>query len=122
MQPNPYKATSSFKSVVATECFARGGARWGQSFRKAANASWPLATLRITPYDLEIEIKLWPIVRRFQFTRNEVVTLKKRRGLVSVGVQIEHARSDYPPFILFWSFQRKRLLATAEAAGYLISD
>ena len=71
---------------------------------------------------LELEMNLWPIVRRFHFTRKEVAALRKRRGLISVGVQIEHARPDYPPFILFWSFQRKRLLATAEAAGYLISD
>jgi len=42
--------------------------------------------------------------------------------MLSFGVQIEHTKAKYPPFIVFWSFTVDRLLADAELAGFPISS
>jgi hypothetical protein len=112
---------------MADEAFVEyietGGLRWGHDYANGANATWPFAQLRITPVGLEIDLNLWPfLVRHFEFSKAQVKAIIKKRALFSVGVQIEHLRSDYPPFILFWSFHRRQLLEAAVAAGFRISN
>jgi hypothetical protein len=100
-----------------------GGLRWGDSFWQAANVTWPLATLRMNTAALEVRLGLWPVfLRRFTFTRSDVTALRPCSGIISSGVQIEHTKANYPPFILFWSFAPARLLADASAAGYPVSN
>jgi hypothetical protein len=103
--------------------FERGGLRWGRTFWMAgSNATWPFATLRLTPEILQIEVGVWPLKRTFVFAQSEVKTFRRRWGLFSVGVQIEHGKLDYPPIIVFWTFHSRRLLAAAQAAGYSIQE
>jgi hypothetical protein len=103
--------------------FERGGLRWGHSFwMYRYNATWPLAALRLTPNILEIEVGVWPLKRTFVFTKSEVKAFRRRWGLFSVGVQVEHGKLDYPPVIVFWTFHSRRLLAAAQAAGYPIHE
>lgn len=65
----------------------------------------------------------WPLFTdHFFFAKNEVSLLRPYCGFFSGGVQIEHMRGDYPPFVVFWSFEAARLLADASAAGFLISN
>ena len=99
-----------------------GGLRWGQSFWNAANATWPFATLQIGRDGIELRMILWPFSQRFTLKRHEVECLKTRRGLFSFGVQVEHRKREYPPFILFWSFSPKTLLSSAQGAGYRIAE
>jgi hypothetical protein len=72
---------------------------------------------------LEVRLGLWPVfLRRFTFTRSDVTALRPCSGIISSGVQIEHTKANYPPFILFWSFAPAILLADASAAGYPVSN
>ena len=98
-----------------------GGLRWGISYSHSKNASWPFATWLLRPDALEVQVHVWPFVaNHFIFARKEVISLRLYRGFVSRGVQIEHVRRDYPPFVVFWSFGSGRLLEEAEAAGFAI--
>jgi hypothetical protein len=103
--------------------FERGGLRWGRTFWvHFSNATWPLATLRLTSETVEIAAGVWPLKRTFVFAPGEVKNFRKRQGLFSVGVQIEHRKLEYPPVIVFWTFHCRRLLAAAQAAGYAIQE
>jgi hypothetical protein len=100
-----------------------GGLRWGESFWQAANVTWPFASWKLSSDSLEVTLGLGPFfVRRFSFARTEVKVLRPCHGIISSGVQIEHLKANYPPFIVFWSFTVDRLLADAESAGFPISN
>lgn len=58
----------------------------------------------------------------FEFARAEVRQLRRKRGLFSSGMVIEHAKSDYPPFILFWTFRYNKLAETLRRLGYDVED
>jgi hypothetical protein len=109
---------------MSTEYFERGGLRWGQSFwTSASNATWPFATLRITPETVDLHASAWPLVdEHFSFAATDIRVFRRRRGIISVGVQLEHTRADYPPSIVFWTFHSRRLLAAAQAAGYQVRE
>ena len=96
----------------------RGGLRWGASFWRASNATWPFATLQATAMTLDIFVGIGPLGRSFAFSRLEVERVALRRGLISTGLEVSHGRSDYPPFILFWTFQPGRLLAELSQLGW----
>jgi hypothetical protein len=98
----------------------RGGLRWGRSFWGGSNATWPFATLHLTPERVEVRVNAWLLRDTFVFTRADVKSFCKRRGLFSVGVQIDHQRPNYPPVIVFWTFHCRRLLAAAQEAGYTV--
>jgi len=100
----------------------RGGIRYGASlWRYSVNATWPFATLDATADALRIAVGLGPMKRRFTFSRAEVDSVGLTSGLFSVGLQVHHSRSDYPPFILFWTFAPDRLIAAFDKLGYRIS-
>lgn len=100
-----------------------GGLRWGRSFILAMNASWPLAKLEATRDAIRIEMSFLGMMRRrFEFARADIRALRRRSGLMSVGLQVEHARSDYPPFIVFWTFRYPTLKARLEQLGYAVLE
>ncbi len=100
-----------------------GGLRWGQSLWRGLNVSWPFATLRASRDDLRIEmsfLKMWR--HAFQFARSDIRALRKTSGVFSVGLRVEHDRTDCPPFILFWTFRYLTLKARLEQLGYEVLD
>jgi len=103
-----------------------GGLRWGDSFWQAKNATWPLATWLVRPGMLKVDLPLfdfWPVFRvHFSFTPQDVHCLRLYRGMLSRGIRIEHCQRDIPPFVVFWSFSTKRVLANAGAAGFRINE
>jgi hypothetical protein len=107
---------------MGEEYFERGGLRWGRSFWWGANATWPFATLRVTREAVEVRVGGWPLHRRFVFAPEEVRCFRRRAGLFCTGVQIDHERHDFPPFILFWTFHYLRLCAAVQALGYEVRD
>jgi hypothetical protein len=103
------------------EYHQRGGLRWGKSlWRGSSNATWPFATLRATAQALSIAVGLGPLKRRFTFSRAEVDSVCLTRGLFSAGLQVQHSRPDYPPFILFWTFAPGRLSTALAKLGYSV--
>jgi hypothetical protein len=100
-----------------------GGLRWGESFWGATNATWPFATLHASKDGLRIDLsvlRLWR--RRFELTLSDIQALRKKRWLFSAGLLVEHSRSDYPQFILFWTFRYSTLKTRLNQLGYTVFD
>ncbi len=96
-----------------------GGLRWGRSFMWAMNASWPFAKLRASHDRICIEMSFLGLMRKqFDFTRSDIRKLRRRSGVMSVGLLVEHSRAEYPQFILFWSLRFPTLKARLERLGY----
>ena len=71
-----------------------GGARIG-----FLNATYPFAVLS---GDADA-INLSCLGRAYHFPRSGIVRLSRHRGLISVGLRIEHDQDSLPNFIVFWS-------------------
>jgi hypothetical protein len=100
-----------------------GGLRWGQSFGGALNATWPLATIHVSADHLRLSVSVWKLWKRsFDFERVEVRQIRRKRGLFSVGVVVEHGNPEYPPFILFWTFRYKILCGALRRLGYEVTE
>ncbi len=76
-----------------------GGARIG-----FANATWPLATLIVTKYRLDINAT---IVGNCSFTTNDIISIEPCSGLFSKGIKINHRVEAYKnKEIIFWTNQK----------------
>jgi hypothetical protein len=102
----------------------RGGLRYGTTYWKnRVNATWPFAVLSFTAETLEVQVSLGSLFKRkFVFDRSEITVLRRRDGLISRGVQIEHTKPEWPKVIVFWSFHPHRLLEVAATMGYPIKE
>jgi hypothetical protein len=101
------------------EYVERGGLRWGQSFARAANVTWPFATIGISRERVRLIVKFWNILNTtFEFEKAELEAILRRRGLFSISAQFHHRKAEYPPFILFWTFREKTLVAELRRMGY----
>lgn len=98
-----------------------GGLRWGSTFLRAMNVSWPFARLHASQDEIRIDIS-FPWERTFRFSRREIRTLRRTRGWFSIGLRIEHEHADYPPWVLFWTFRYRTLKAALERLGYAVLD
>ena len=102
-----------------------GGLRWGASYWKGTNASWPFARLRVTPETISVSIDMVGFgSENFVFTRAELTRIKKKKGILpfSTGIIFEHTNSSYPPFILFWTLRYARLRAELLRFGFSIAE
>ena len=100
-----------------------GGLRWGLGFWTGVNVSWPFAHLVASSERVQIRMSLLGIWSRvFNFSRHEIKSIKRKHGLWSVGIVIEHTKMDYPPFILFWTFNYRSLKEAMAKLGYDIID
>ena len=125
MEPNPYQTPSETGYLAPESQKERGGLRWGESYWSAKNVTWPFATLTIRREYLEVD-SAFPFPfgifdANFIFAPKEVSALRLYRGFFSRGIQVDHLRRDYPPFIVFWSFGASRVLTAAGAAGFTIA-
>ena len=100
-----------------------GGLRWGETLYRGMNASWPFAKLHASRDQIRIEVSLFWVWRRtFKFSRADIRALRRTSGTMSVGLRVEHERFDYPPFIVFWTFQYPTLKARLGELGYEVLD
>ena len=96
----------------------RGGGRIGYSYWRASNATWPFASLTVTPQTLTLKV----LMKQYTFERETIRQLKRYRGILSTGLQIVHIRKDYPPFIVFWAFGFGVLKSELQRLGYSVED
>jgi hypothetical protein len=100
-----------------------GGARCGRGFMFGMNFTIPFACLHISKDSMVLSVSLFGIWRRtLTFQRSDIRQLRWKRGLFSLGLQIEHSISSYPPFVLFWASDRKTLTEGLRGFGYEISN
>jgi hypothetical protein len=88
--------------------------------------TWPFATLTVSADQLQIKsapgFPFGVFDANFVLVHKDVISLRLYRGILSRGIQVEHLRSDIPPFIVFWSFGSGEVLAIARAAGFRIDE
>lgn len=100
-----------------------GGLRWGLNFWGAVTATWPFAHLRALPDSIQIRVSIFGIWSRvFEFSHQEIKSIRRKQVLGSEGIVINHTKAEYPPFVLFWSFRYPALKAALAKLGYAISD
>jgi len=91
-----------------------GGARVGW-----LNASFPLATLRVSADQLTLDVVL---AGSYSFNPDQVVSIEKYRGisLVGCGLHIRHTIADYPSKIIFWhAGDSKSVLERIQTTGFI---
>ena len=83
---------------------------------------WPFATLSADHHAL----KLSCFGRHYIFPRSSLVRLSRQRGLLGVGLRIEHTERSYPQWVVFWPFSFlwgsgfHKLKPKLESVGYTI--
>lgn len=82
------------------------------------NASWPFASLEVTPAQLTLR----GFTSRYVFPHQCVTNLLVYRGLFSRGICIEHTIPEYPSAIVFWSFKLSELQERLREAGFPVSS
>src|SRR5215468_2217839 len=84
------------------------------------NATWPFARLSGN----SDAILLGCLGRKYFFPKTKIVRLRRYRGILSTGLQIEHTERSFPGFVVFWasvfswSCGFKRLKSSLEDLGY----
>jgi hypothetical protein len=96
----------------------RGGGRIGHSFWRASNATWPFASLKVTPQTLTLKV----LMKQYTFEKENIHQLKRYQGIFSTGLQIVHIRKGYPPFIVFWTFNFEVLKSELQRLGFSVED
>ena len=100
-----------------------GGLRWGEAFWRAANASWPFATIQISEERVRLRVKFWKVWDvTFDLEKTELHAIRIRRGLVNVGLLFEHHKDACPPFLLFWTFKQRTLVSELRQRGYTVQE
>ena len=92
----------------------RGGARIGRSYWFSSNATWRCATLEAD----RNEIVLTSLEKSHRFPRDQILRIVQHTAIAATGIQIEHTVEEYPPFILFWSFNFPELRVALTEFGY----
>jgi hypothetical protein len=107
-----------------TEYVEKGGLRWGPtSIGLVVNASWPFATIRISPERVQLRVKFLKILDlTFDLKKGDLTATRATRGFFSKGVQFEHRKADYPPLLVFWSFAQEAILEELQSRGYNVVD
>ena len=113
-----------------------GGLRWSSALTGwHVSASWPFASVRITPQRLMFSVKLWKPVRllfglvdstlkrhqEFVLEKDLVSGIHVRRGLVSSSLTFKHHSSGCPEFIKFYTFRRKPFVSELRRQGYRVN-
>jgi len=109
----PMKYSPEVPAPSKNEYRQTGGCRYG-----ILNATWPFASLRLSAGTLTISVSALWFSRVFEFIPKDVVAIRNISGFVSWGIQVEHVKPDYPQFIVFWTFNRSKLLRMVQLAGF----
>ena len=94
-----------------------GGLRAGHGLYKAWNVTWPFARLRVDDSALTLRC----LGRSWMLSRDRILRLSRQRGLLSVGLRIDHSLAGAPAPLLFWTFRFRRLQRELESRGYVVS-
>lgn len=95
-----------------------GGIRFGKSYWKAANATWPFTRLTIEPDALVLSTAFF---KTFRLEKAPIKRLSKYSGFipfVSTALRIEHTVAEYPSFMLFWTFSPESVKSALIQNGY----
>ncbi|MGC4012948.1 MAG: hypothetical protein QM755_00300 [Luteolibacter sp.] len=83
-----------------------GGLRWGGSFLRSSNVSFPLAKLEIDDSGLSFDAPT--VSLHLDFADLTDISLKRR--IFYKGIRFHHGREDLPKQIIFWTFSADSIL------------
>lgn len=98
-----------------------GGVTIGYRYSMSLNSGWPSAHLTAT----ETGIKLRVFWKQYHFEKASISAIVQFNGLLGFlarGIRILHTKDNYPRFIVFWPFNRKKLVSELRRLGYPIDD
>lgn len=96
----------------------RGGAWLGQTYWSCLAGTWPFGAIRVTRESIEVSIGVWPLVRRVVIPAGGVRTLRRRRGFLCRGLQVESDLPSVPRLVVYWSLDPWRLWDALLRLGY----
>lgn len=79
-------------------------------------ASWPFARFEATKNKIILRV----FSKKYEIEKEKINTLKKHRGLFSIGLKIEHNKDKMPKSLIFWTFRFKKLKQSLEEIGYKV--
>ncbi len=92
----------------------RGGCRIG-----LANVTWPFVKLDADHERLRITVLG---LKTYALALSEVERIEPASGVISPGVRIRgNANADFPPSLVFWTFEQTAVLAGLRRLGYPVS-
>jgi hypothetical protein len=90
-----------------------GNWRWFLSY-----ATWPLVDLHVC----DDRLILTAPGGAYEFPRNKITQLTMRRRLVSRSLRIAHSIQEYPPIIIFSTYDYKEMYDSLTGAGFPLQD
>jgi hypothetical protein len=96
------------------------GASVGNGLFAGFSCSWPLARLGATETGIVLNM-LW---KEYYFDKASVSMIWKRLvfAFPPTIVQIVHTKDEYPPFVVVWTFNRKKLVSRLKQLGFPVED
>ncbi len=95
-----------------------GGARVGGLI--PMNLSAPFAKLQADQNEIVVGIEFPFFERTYRFPKAQVKGIQEYDGLFSKGIRVCHSLDRLPPFIVFWTSNRERLMHTLSTLGYRV--
>jgi hypothetical protein len=83
------------------------------------NATWPFAVLSAESKSIRCS---GVVFREVRFPKASVKRLSRYDGIFSVGLRIEHTVSSAPEFVVFWTFNFKKLTENLRRLGYEVME
>ena len=98
----------------------KGGIRYGSSVWSTVNFTAPFGRLRVSRNAIILSVSMFRLWQgTFTFQQSDIRQLRWKRGLFSLGLQIEPTVTEYPTF---WVVDRKTLAENLREFGYEVSD
>lgn len=99
----------------------RGGVRIGKSFWRGLSATWPFATLDVDRRGITLAV----LGTEHHLPRAQVRGVKlvgpAWMPLGLHGVRFVHGAPKVPPYVLFWSLNRRALVRALHDEGYVVT-
>ena len=99
----------------------RGGIRYGQSYWFAKNATWPLVVLEADSEEIVLSYSIFRYRKEIARIKKQCVQLiRRKRTILSVGIEIIHNSTEHEPFVLFWTLDSAYVLGLLSHLGYKV--
>ena len=96
--------------MIDCALFSQRGGLWLYGTFSGGFLSWPFARIDVFTDRLEIV--------GTRYSREEILSLHRKRGLFSNGLQVRHCKYGKPESVVFWSFNFGALKHALEEAGF----
>lgn len=95
----------------------RGGMRVSNPIFGELNITYPFAILYIKNNNLTLKWNFIFIRREFPLRFNEIIGVKIRKGIISIGIEFVHNNKQLPDLIIFWTRRYDEIFNILERKG-----